>query len=122
MALQASFTLVAALYIAAADSQGPGHLSLALGRAAVQAIAQGDHLPLPVCQTGFHRPAQLDGLFPPCHLFQQIAVCADHIHQRQRRPFRPRLNAVGQGHILGTFAPGAKIHQDLICYHLPNDF
>ena len=41
-----SFTLVAALYIAAADADGLSHLPLPLRLIAPQTVAQKDHLPL----------------------------------------------------------------------------
>ena len=50
-AFRASFTLVASLYIGAADAAGAGGLPLGAG-----ASAENDHLGLSVGQAGFHTP------------------------------------------------------------------
>ena len=47
---------MASLYIGAADAAGTGELPLGAGDLAVQAVAEGNHLGLPVGQAGFHTP------------------------------------------------------------------
>ena len=54
-AFRASFTLLAARYIAAADAKGRGHLPLGLGEVAAQAVAAADDLGLPLRQAGVHQ-------------------------------------------------------------------
>ena len=55
MALRASFTLVAALYIAARDPELLGHLALRTGHFAAKAIAHGDDLPFAFGQAVAHK-------------------------------------------------------------------
>ena len=59
---------------------------------------------------------QLFRALPGGHLFQQIAVLADHIHQRKRRPIGTCLDIIGQRNILRTLLLPPKIHQYLIFY------
>lgn len=113
-----SLTIAGAGYITAADSCEFRHLPLAFWRLAVQAVAQQDHLPLLFRQAGIHGPAQLQHHLPGGNLLQQVAVLADHIHQRQRRAIGTGLYVIEQRYILSTFALGAEMHQDFI-FHAP---
>lgn len=109
-------------YIAAADTRDLGHLPLAVGRAALQAVAQDDHLPLLLGQTTIHRPAEIAHRLPAADPLQQILILTDHVHQRQSCPICAGLYVVGQGNILAGLPLGPKVHQDLVCYPLPNAF
>ena len=53
---------------------------------------------------------QLFRALPGGHLFQQIAVLADHIHQRKRRPIGTGLDIIGQRNILRTLLLLSLIH------------
>ena len=108
-------------HITPADPRNDRHLPLPLRRLSIQSIPQYDHLPLLFRQTRPNRPMQLFRALPGGHLFQQIAVLADHIHQRKRRPIGTGLDIIGQRNILRTLLLPPKIHQYLIRYPLPTD-
>ena len=63
-------------YIAAADAVGGGHLTLGLGRVAVQAVAAADHVGLPVRQALPYQP-------PDC-----AAICCCVCGAAPFRPYR----------------------------------
>ena len=107
-------TLFDSGYIASADAGGEGDFSLALGRLAVQAIAQADDLLLLQGQAGGHCLPQLLGQFPVAHLLQQIPLFADHIHQLQGRTVCSGFDVIRKGHILRTFSLSPKVHQNLV--------
>ena len=109
-------------HITPADPRNDRHLPLPLRRLSIQSIPQYDHLPLLFRQTRPNRPMQLFRALPGGHLFQQIAVLADHIHQGKRRPIGTCLDIIGQRNILRTLLLPPKIHQDFICYPPPNAF
>lgn len=79
MALRASFTLVAALYIAAADAVGGGHLALGLGRVAVQAVAAADHVGLPGRQALPYQPPDQPLILPALQVLLHGVVGPHHI-------------------------------------------
>ena len=74
---------MASLYIGPADAALGGDLPLGTGRAAVQAVAQGDDLPLPVSQAGPDALAYLDAGVPGVQILQHGVVHRDHVHQGQ---------------------------------------
>ena len=108
-------------HITPADPGNNRHLPLPLRRLSIQSIPQYDHLPLLFRQTRPNRPMQLFRALPGGHLFQQIAVLADHIHQGKRRPIATCLDIIGQRNILRTLLLPPEIHQYLIRYPLPTD-
>ena len=120
LALRASFTLVAALYIAAADAGNLCHFPLAVGLVAGKAVAQQDYLPFLVCQYCVHGIAQPADHLPLTQLLRQIFVIADHIDQGDRRTVAAGIDIIRQRYILGAFSLAAKVHQDLICYPIAN--
>ena len=120
MALRASFTLVAALYIGAADAVVRGDLPLGAGLAAGKTVTQQDHLPLLVRQHRVHGIAHPADHFPLTQLLRQIFVIADYIDQRYRRTVAAGIDIIRQRYILGAFSLAAKVHQDLICYPIAN--
>ena len=121
MALRASFTLAASLYIRPADAALGGDLPLGAGGAAVQAVAQGDDLPLPVGQAGPDALADLDAGVPGVQVLQHGVVHRDHIHKGKGAALPRGLQGVGQGDLPLEFALGAEVHEDLIRYPLPTD-
>ena len=110
MALRASFTFVAALYIASADTCDLSHLPLTQRRSTIQPVPQADYQTLLFIQTGVNAFSQLLYGLPGTDLFQQVKILADHVHQRQRRAIRSGLNEVRQGYILSALAQAAKVH------------
>ena len=114
MALRASFTLVAALYIASADAGLLGNLPLPLGRLAVQAVTHGNNFPFLLCQVGADGLPQLLHGFPGGNLLKKIAVLADHIHQGQCSAVGTHFNAIGKGYILTGLSLTSKVHKYFI--------
>ena len=108
-------------HVTSADAGFLGHLPLAQGTVPEQSVPEHDHLPFLFRKDLLHRFADPLGVLPGADPVQHIVVLPDHIHQRQSIALIPGLNAVGQGYILRPLPPTAKVHQDLICYPLPNE-
>ena len=81
---------------------------------AEEAVAHTDHLPLLLRQAPPHRAAQEHGVLPGVELLQQVLLPRHHILDRQGPAIGPRLDQIGQRHVLTALAPAAKIHQNLI--------
>lgn len=78
-AFRASFTLVAARYIAAGDPERGGHLPLGQGDGTAQPIAQADDLRFPGGKALRHQPVQLPGAVPVVKIVQHGVVHAHHV-------------------------------------------
>ena len=120
-AFRASLTLVPAGYIGAADAAFRRDLPLRERCAVAKAVAQGDDHPLPRRQHCVHDLVELPVGLPCAEILEQILIRAQHIHQRQRVPVLPGLNAVRKRNIPRRLLHRPEVHQDLIRYPLPTD-
>lgn len=117
-AFRASFTLLAARYIAAADGEGGGYLALGLGEVSGEAVAAADHLRLPVSEAGVYQVANVLLLLPVGHVREHGIVAAHHIHKAQGAPGVIAVDGVGQGHLSLQLFAAAKVHEHLV-FHAP---
>ena len=123
MALRASFTLVAALYIGSGNSKLSGDLPLRVLIFPEQAVAHPNHLffrlrqTVPVCLIEYlHILSDDDRL-------QHFPVSGfQNIKQTHRLPVFIRTDRVIDGDFPGELFPRPEHHQDLICYPPPNAF
>ena len=122
MALRASFTLAAALYIAAADTGDGGDFPLSVWLLTAKAVAETDHELFLIGQYFVNSPEHLPDVFLAADLLQKVLVFTNNIHQRQCGIVIAGFDIIRQRHILTAFPLGAEVHQDFICYPLPKDF
>lgn len=94
MALRASFTLVASLYIGPADAASGCNFALGTWPLPVQTVSKRDDLGFPLTQTVLHALAYLSAGIPGIQGFQHIVIDADDIHERERIPLSVRINGV----------------------------
>ena len=96
--------------IGAADAAFRRDLPLRERRAVAKAVAQGDDHPLPRRQHCVHDLVELPVGLPCAEILEQILIRAQHIHQRQRVPVLPGLNAVRKRNIPRRLPHRPKIH------------
>lgn len=114
MALRASFTLVAALYVRPADAAALRGLALRQCLAAADGVAQADDLRLARVEhfidAAPQRPADLVRL----QMFVHVVVLGQNVDQRQAVAVAVRVEHVREQHFRRVLARAAKIHQDLV--------
>lgn len=113
-AFRASFTLLAARYIAAADTVQRCHLLLRLGQPPLQSVAPSDDVRLPLRQYLRHQPPDELTVFLVLQLLQHGVLLAHHVAEVQGISLRPRLDGVRQRHLALQLPLRPKMHQDLI--------
>ena len=119
MALRASFTLVAALYIAPADLQQLCGFQLGQRRLTGQAIPQQDQLPFPRRQP-FDELPQPPGLVLLLTAVLHAEAVLQHVREGQCRVVLARLQRFLQRHGGPAFPLPPEVHPKLICYPLPS--
>ena len=115
-AFRASLTLVPAGYVGTRNAALRGDLPLRQRVSPTESVAQNQDRPLPRRQRPRHRVVELPVHLLRAQVFEQILVCADHIHQRQRICVLPRLDALRQRHVPRRLLLRPEIHQNLIFY------
>lgn len=113
-AFRASFTLMAAGYIAAADVVGRSYLPLGLGRVPFQAIAATDDIRLPLRQPFRHQTPQQRTVILVLQVLQQGIVPAYHIADRQISAIAVGLDGIAERYLPLQLTPRPKVHEDLI--------
>ena len=113
-AFRASFTLAAVRYIGPGDAAPGGGLPLGEGGLAVQAVAEGNDLPLPLVQAGLDAAAHPDAGVPGVQVLQEGVVHPDGVHEGEGAPLPLPVQGVGQGDVPLGLALGAEVHEHLI--------
>lgn len=113
-AFRASFTLLAARYIAAADVIDGGDLALGLRRAALKAVAAADHICLTLRQALPHQPPHEQAVFLVLQVGEHRIVHPDHVHQIQVPARLIRLNRLRERNLSLQLSLRAKVHEDFI--------
>lgn len=113
-AFRASFTLLAARYIAAADAIDGGDLALGLRRAALKAVAAADHICLTLRQALPHQPPHEQAVFLVLQVGEHRIVHPDHVHQIQVPARLIRLNRLRERNLPLQLPLRAKVHEDFI--------
>jgi len=115
-AFRASFALVAARYIAAADAAVCGDLPLGERFGCIQPIAQTDHPRLSGRQVLLDAGPQMGTGLHHVNLFKLIVVLREHIQNGKIAPLPIRIQRIGQGQIPRRLALTAEVHEDFIFY------
>ena len=93
-AFRASFTLLAARYVTAADPALCGDLALRQRRVAVKTIPQRDDQLLARREDTLDQRTELPVQLARAELLKQVLLRADRVKQRKRIAIATRLNAV----------------------------
>lgn len=98
-AFRASFTLVAAGYIAPGNAEGSGDLPLGQRHGASQAIAETDDFRFPLREALPNQLMEPEGVVPVMKVFQHSVVHADNIHELEGISVLIGVNGVGEGNL-----------------------
>ena len=113
-AFRASFTLLAARYVAAADVVVGGDLLLGLGQPPVQPVAAADDVRLAGGQLFRHQTAEQLAVILALQLLQHGVLLAHHVAEVQGVALRADVQRVAEGHLSLHLPLGAEVHEDLI--------
>lgn len=113
-AFRASFTLLAARYVAAADVVVGGDLLLGLGQPPVQPVAAADDVRLAGGQLFRHQTAEQLAVILALQLLQHGVLLAHHVAEVQGVTLRTDVQRVAEGHLPLHLPLGAEVHEDLI--------
>lgn len=117
-AFRASFTLMAARYIAAADAERKRDLALRARRRSGKSVAKRDDLRLPLRQTLFDKSADQNAVVPILNVGVHRVVHAYDVHEVERIAVLIRVDGLVERHLALQFLACAEIHQDLV-FHTP---
>lgn len=115
LALRASFTLMAALYIAPRNVQLLCHFPLGKGLSAVETVAQGEDGLLPFGEE-FDEAIHLLALQAQVHIVQNVDVVGEHVAPCDAVAVLVSVDGVAEIEVMGRLLPAAKMHEDLIHY------
>lgn len=113
-AFRASLTLVAVIYIRAADPEQDGDLALRLGACVIEPVPHGDDLRLSGQQRLAHVRGKLAARLPGAQVVEHVVLNADDFHQGEAVPVLIRIDRVRQRQVAGRFFQAPEIHQDFI--------
>lgn len=113
-AFRASFTLVAAGYIAAGNSVLRRQLTLGPGRLSVQTVALADDVRLPLRQALVHQLADTDVTLTGVQIIQHGVLYTHNVHEEQIVAILVRLQGLRQGHLALELFLTSEEHEDLI--------
>ena len=113
MALRASFTLVAALYIAPRNVQLLCHFPLGKGLSAVETVAQGEDGLLPFWEE-LDKAIHLLALQAQVHIVQNVDVVGEHVAPCDAVAVLVSVDGVAEIEVMGRLLPAAKMHEDFI--------
>lgn len=112
--LRASFTIMAALYIAPRDPQLPGDLVLGVLRAVEQAVAQLQHHALPGGQAAEYGLHLFQRHLADDFVLQVIRRRAEDVHVGDVIPLAVGAHGILQRHVPLPLPAGTQGHEDLI--------